>query len=164
MTVTVARLGVLLLLGLVAWLLVWGGRRFVEAQRRQALASGPLSAIPVLADTARVAAATNSSLVRILAFRSDDCQQCHRLQAPALRRVVAAHGDAVAVVEVDATREHNLVQTYRVLTVPSTVVLDATGKPHAINYGFANTQRLLEQVEGVLAKADSDIIHCGVGS
>jgi hypothetical protein len=34
--------------------------------------------------------------------------------------------------------------------VPTTVVLDETGKAHAINYGFANLQRLLEQVDAIL--------------
>jgi hypothetical protein len=39
-----------------------------------------------------------------------------------------------------------------VLTVPTTVVLDATGHAHAVNYGFAPMQRLLEQVDAVLAQ------------
>jgi hypothetical protein len=33
--------------------------------------------------------------------------------------------------------------------VPTTVVLDATGRARAVNYGFTNTQRLLEQVDEV---------------
>ena len=40
--------------------------------------------------------------VRILVFSSDDCAQCHRLQAPAIQKVLAARGAAVAIVEVDA--------------------------------------------------------------
>jgi len=77
------------------------------------------------------------SQVRILAFKSPDCQQCRQLQEPALQRVLQVRGDVVAVVNVDATSEHELVQTYRVLT-PSTVLLDATGQAQAINYGFTN--------------------------
>jgi len=48
-----------------------------------------------------------------------------------------------------------LAQRYQVLTVPTTVVLDAAGYVHAVNYGFANTQRLLEQVDGVLSAVTS---------
>ncbi len=46
---------------------------------------------------------------------------------------------------------HELTRRYQVLTVPTTVVPDATGRVHAVNNGFANTQRLLEQVDGVLS-------------
>ena len=56
--------------------------------------------------------------------------------------------------EVDAATEHDLVQTYRVMTVPSTVVLDTNGNAHAVNYGFANTNRLLSQVDEILTKAN----------
>ncbi len=145
----VTRLGVLVLLGTVTVLLVWGGRSYVEAQRRQALAAGTLDS----GDTA--AQAGGLSPLRILAFRSDDCHQCHQLQAPALQRVLEARGEAVRVVDVDATIDEQLVQMYHVLTVPSTVIVDAAGNAHAVNYGFANTQRLLQQVDEVLAQTSA---------
>ncbi len=128
------RMGVLILVSLLICLLVWSGRQFVELQRRRALAAPPLGGSAYTTD-----AGSNASPVRILAFSSADCKQCHQLQAPALRRVQEIHGADVTVVEVD------------VLTVPTTVVLDATGRAHALNYGFANTQRLLEQVDVALA-------------
>jgi hypothetical protein len=65
--------------------------------------------------------------------------------------VLEARGLTVAVVEVDASTSPELTQHYRVLTVPTTVVLDAMGHAHAVNYGFATTQRLIEQVDEVLA-------------
>ena len=58
------------------------------------------------------------------------------------------------VVDVDAPSEQELVQTYHVMTVPSTVILDARGQAQAINYGFANTQRLLTQIDEVLAQKE----------
>lgn len=145
----VTRLGILVLLGAVTVLLVWGGRSYVEGQRRQALAAGTLDN----GDTP--AQADGLSPIRILAFSSDDCHQCHQLQAPALRRILEARGEAVRVVDVDATTDEQLVQTYHVLTVPSTVILDAAGNAHAVNYGFANTQRLLQQVDEVLAQTSA---------
>ena len=89
--------------------------------------------------------------VQILAFSSDDCAQCHRMQTPVLRRVVAERAGAVRVVDVDAPTSPELTARYQVLTLPTTVVLDGTGRARAINYGFANSQRLLQQVDEVLA-------------
>lgn len=142
------RLSILVLLGIVGWLLVWAGRHFVELQRRQALAS------PLPGNTALFTpSVTDRSPIQILAFSSPDCRQCHQLQAPALQRVLAAREELVSVVEVDATIEHTLTQTYHILTVPSTVIVDQVGNTCAVNYGFTNTQRLLEQVDEIIAKA-----------
>jgi hypothetical protein len=66
-----------------------------------------------------------------------------------------AREETVTVVEIDATTDQELVRTYRVLTVPCTVILNAEGKAHAINYGFADARRLLTQVDEVLAKGAS---------
>jgi hypothetical protein len=138
---------VLGLVSILLLLLVWSGRRFVEAQRRRALAAVPLT--PGSGDTD---AHSSLSLVRILAFSSVDCRQCHEMQIPALQRVLDARGSKVSVAEVDAPNSPDLTQRYRVLTLPSTVIMDAAGRAHAINYGFANTQRLLDQVDEVLAQ------------
>jgi hypothetical protein len=144
------RLGLLVLIGLAVCLLLWAGRRFVEVQRRKALAAAPLN---VPAQPGENTSHAGASPVHILAFSTADCRQCHQLQTPALQRVVASRGESVRVTEVDASTEQQLVQTYHVLTVPSTVVLDTTGNVQAVNYGFASTRRLLEQVDEALAKA-----------
>jgi thioredoxin-related protein len=153
----VTRLGILLLTCVVAWLLIQLCRRFIETQRQQALAAAPLRTLAAPYNNVDNAVseqpeAIDHSHIHILAFSSADCHQCHRLQAPALQRVVEARGDTVTVVDVDATTEHDLVQTYHIMTVPSTVILDATGQAQAINYGFAHTQRLLTQIDKVLAQ------------
>jgi hypothetical protein len=145
MSMFIVRIGVLVLVSILLWLTVWSGRRFVEAQRQRALA-----ATPIISGNNNVDASW--SLVRILAFSSADCRQCHELQIPALQRVLDARGSKVSVAEVDAPNSPALTQQYRVLTLPSTVVMDAAGRAHAVNYGFANTQRLLEQVDEVLAQ------------
>jgi Thioredoxin len=149
MSDTLMRLGILLLVCLVTWLIVWSGRRFVAKQRQQALAA-PLPDTLLDSNINGTSSAANIAPVRILAFNSQDCTQCHRLQTPALQRVVAARGDQIAVVEIDALNEPDLTQRYHVLTVPTTVVLDATGRAHAVNYGFANAQKLLTQVDELL--------------
>lgn len=160
MPATLARLGGVLLLALLTWAAVAAARRFVERNRRRVLSAAvPLpEAIGSAAEGAAVgdaaveedAAAESGRAVRILAFGSEECAQCHRLQAPALRRVEAARGSAVAVVEIDAPSAPELTSRYRVLTLPTTVVLDGAGRARAINYGFANSERLLEQVDALL--------------
>lgn len=141
------RLVVLVLVSLLLYLLIWTGRRYVERQRKAALAAKPAEGLAGAAQQAT----TFSSRVQILAFSSVDCQPCHTLQAPALQRLIEARKDDVSVVEIDAPNSPQLTQRYHVLTVPTTVVLDVMGQVHAVNYGFANTQRLLEQVDEVLA-------------
>jgi thioredoxin-like negative regulator of GroEL len=166
MSPLLVRLGVLVLITLLLSLLVWMGRRFVEMRRRQALGAEPLvpgmlqdaeNAIDGIVEvsktgTDKAGSDTNKeTAVRILAFSSDDCHQCHRLQAPALQRVREEMGERVTVIEVDAPASPELTQRYHILTVPSTVILDAKGHVHAVNYGFASTQRLLQQIDTVLA-------------
>ena len=147
MTVFMVRVGVLVLVSILLLLVVWSGRRFVEAQRHRALA-----AVSLTSGGGNTDALASLSLVRILAFSSADCRQCHEMQIPALQRVLDARGSKVSVAEVDAPNSPDLAQRYKILTLPSTVIMDAAGRAHAVNYGFANTQRLLDQVDEVLAQ------------
>jgi thioredoxin-related protein len=140
------RIVIVAALGLLTWLLIWSGRRFVASRRQHVLAAAPLA--PSSQKTGRV---------HILAFSSDDCRQCHQLQEPALQRLLAQRGETVSVEYIDAPTTPELTRHYQVLTVPTTVVLDATGKTHAINYGFANVQRLLEQVDAILTPGNNDL-------
>lgn len=136
------RIMIVAVVGVMTWLLVWSGRHFVELKRRQVLDAAPAARQREMNDT--------SARIRILAFSSDDCRQCHQLQEPALRRLLEKRGEVVTVEHIDAPTEPELTRQYQVLTVPTTVVLDAAGKAHSVNYGFANVQRLLEQVDAVL--------------
>jgi len=152
MPALVIRIGIVALIGLLTWGIVWIARRYVEGRRRVALAALPL--------TGHASGDVQGSLVldtpvRILAFSSDDCRQCHTLQTPALQRVMEARASRVGVEQIDAPSSPELTERYQVLTVPTTVVLDAGGRVQAVNYGFANTQRLLEQVDAVLGAAVS---------
>ncbi len=148
----ILRLVVLALVSLLSCAIVWYGRRFVEKRRQIAFTALPLQS---LSDTNETDAFTARVPVRILAFSSADCHQCHTMQTPALQRVTEARRYQVSVEEIDAPGSPELTQRYQVLTVPTTVILDATGRVHAVNYGFANTQRLLEQVDGILAAVAS---------
>lgn len=133
------RLGILLLALLLIAALVQGGRLFVAHQRRLALAAEPpVNFSPV-------------NKVRILAFGSADCTQCHTLQQPVLRRLQALRGSKIDVLEIDAPASPELTGRYHILTVPSTVILNPAGETLAVNYGFANFAKLQAQVDAALA-------------
>lgn len=153
MTAVVLRLGILAAVSAAVWLLVWAGKKYVGRSRRRALNSAPI----VLPTAPGAAADVSRSTVRILAFSSADCRQCKQLQEPALQRVLEARSGSVAVVEVDAPSSPDLTGHYSVLTLPTTVVLDASGKAHAVNYGFAPAQRLLEQVDALLQAGTPEV-------
>jgi Thioredoxin len=149
-----ARAGVIALLSLVTWAIISLARASIERRRRRALAALPFA-------PAQLGAVGQSNMdrgagrvtVRILVFSSDDCVQCHRLQAPALERVKALRGERVMVTEIDAPSSPELTRRYEVLTLPTTVVLTPDGRAHAINYGFASSDRLVRQVDAVAAEA-----------
>jgi len=138
------RLGMLVLALLPIAALVWGGRLFVERQRRLALAAAPLAGdLP----------GQHESKIRILAFSSEACTQCHTIQQPVLRRLQALRRDEIEVVEIDAPCSPELAGRYRILTVPSTVLLNPAGEAFAVNYGLANLSKLQQQIDASLASA-----------
>lgn len=153
-----ARLAILLGVAIFTCLIVLWGYRYVERRRQRALSALPLVPIKV-EDSAQYVKSANSvttkdsvsTPVRILVFSSDDCSQCHLYQSPALHRVAELREDIVTIVEIDAPSSPDMTERYHVLTVPTTVILDETGKAHAINYGFANAQKILGQVDEVVA-------------
>jgi hypothetical protein len=140
------RLAALALVLLVVWVLVWIARRFIESERKRAFAT-PEAASPLPA-----AETSTAAPVRILAFSSETCRSCHTLQRPALEEIAARHGDTVAISWIDAPSSPDLTEHYHVLTVPTTVVLDTENRVHAVNYGFAPTNRLHEQITEVLGR------------
>jgi hypothetical protein len=135
------RLAALLAVGLATWLVVVGVRAYAAMRKRQTLAAAPASDLPGQALGARV---------HILAFSSEDCSPCHTLQRPALARLLEQRGGQVNVIEIDAPSSPDLTRRYAVLTVPTTVVLDASGQARAVNYGFAPAAKLLAQVDDAL--------------
>lgn len=156
----ILRLAAFVLIAVFVVVFVLAARRFVIEFRRhervpasvEALA--PLPSIDVSASedvVERTSSAPIAVRVRILAFGSEDDRQCRILQAPVLRRVVEAKGNVVSVMNVDISSSPELAQRYHVLTVPTTVLLDANGKTYAVNYGFTNAQSLIKQVDEILA-------------
>ncbi|HJZ47409.1 MAG TPA: thioredoxin family protein [Roseiflexaceae bacterium] len=82
----------------------------------------------------------------VIAFSTPSCTECRTHQAPALSRLATALGDQVTVRSLSALDHPDLVQQMGILTVPATIVLDATGKVRHLNLGYASDTRLREQL------------------
>jgi hypothetical protein len=94
----------------------------------------------------------------LIAFSSPSCGVCHRAQAPAIKVVEQQLGeDSVRVVRIDAAHQPDVARAFGVLTVPSTVVLEAAGRVIAVNHGFAPSRRLIEQIQGTFSPAGTSL-------
>jgi hypothetical protein len=93
----------------------------------------------------RLAPAGAGRGTRILAFTGESCTVCHVAQRPALSRLRDDLPD-VEVTEIDVASEPETARAYGVMTLPTTVVLDAGGRISAVNTGFATEATLRGQV------------------
>src|SRR5512135_306349 len=85
-------------------------------------------------------------LPAVLYFTTPDCVTCKVFQRPQLRRLEHMLGDGVQVVEVDAQASPELADQWGVLSVPTTFVLDASGKPRHVNHGGVEAEKLAAQI------------------
>jgi thiol-disulfide isomerase/thioredoxin len=82
----------------------------------------------------------------LLYFTTESCVQCRTRQWPAIQRALTSLGVPIEVRRIDAIEQPELAQRWGVLTVPTTVVLDRSGQALAVNYGVAETPKLVEQL------------------
>lgn len=130
----------LLILVLVALLVLaaWGLLRLWRRARLQRLGAGaPLAGLVPLGRPA------------VVAFSTPACAECSTRQAPALTRLARLVGDSVTIRTVSALDHPELVRTVGVLTVPSTVVVDARGVVRHLNLGYSGERALHQQVRGL---------------
>lgn len=84
----------------------------------------------------------------VVTFSTQSCAACHTAQAPAVQELERQIGaDRIRVVSIDAAHQPDIARAFGVLTVPSSVVLDPSGKVQAINHGFAPATKLLRQLQ-----------------
>ncbi len=82
----------------------------------------------------------------VLYFTTPDCATCKAFQRPQLNRFSQMLGEQVQVVEIDAQSQPDLAGRWGVMSVPTTFVLDAAGKPRHVNHGAVTAEKLAEQV------------------
>ncbi|HSP64613.1 MAG TPA: thioredoxin family protein [Candidatus Deferrimicrobium sp.] len=88
----------------------------------------------------------------ILYFTGESCTVCHVAQRPALVRLRSLLSD-VSIRQVDVADDPSTARRYRVMTLPTTVVLDARGRTVAVNVGYASEIALRDQVQAARAPA-----------
>ena len=83
----------------------------------------------------------------LLYFTAEYCAPCKFQQTPILERLAAEFGDAVIIKKYDVSQNPEVASRYKVLTVPTTVVLDRQGRVTYINYGITEQTKLESQLE-----------------
>lgn len=116
--------------------LLW---RMRVQQQTQALAGANPSGPAELADLLL------ASGPAVLYFTTPTCAQCRFQQTPALAQVQECLS-GLQVLKLDAIDHQRLAGYYHVMTVPTTVVLDSSRRPVAVNHGLATAERLLAQI------------------
>jgi hypothetical protein len=91
----------------------------------------------------------NPGRAAVLYFTMPGCMPCETTQKPALAQLKDITGGQVQVIQVDAVERADLAESWGVLSVPTTFVIDAKGEPRRVNHGVALAEKLLEQLEQV---------------
>jgi thiol-disulfide isomerase/thioredoxin len=85
----------------------------------------------------------------ILYFTTPTCAPCKTQQRPALQHLLSELGDQVQVIEVNAFENPDAADRWGVLSVPTTFILDAQGRPREINHGVAGADKLKQQLQKI---------------
>jgi thioredoxin-like negative regulator of GroEL len=128
---------ILLLAPLIALAVVGAAAVLLRAQR-----GGQRELVGSVVETPR----SQRQLPSILCFTGEACTICHTAQKPALRTLAAGLGESIEIREVDIAVEPALARQYRVMSLPTTIVLDPLGQVIEINVGFATAETLRRQL------------------
>lgn len=80
-------------------------------------------------------------------FTTPTCAPCKTIQRPTIERMKSNLGQWFQVIEVDASNQLDVAQEWGVVSVPTTFVIDADGKPRYVNHGLASADKLIQQLE-----------------
>jgi thiol-disulfide isomerase/thioredoxin len=88
----------------------------------------------------------------LIAFSTPSCPACHKAQAPAIALAERQLGpEHIRVIKVDTASQPEVARAFGVMTVPTTIVVEAKGHQIvAINQGFVPSARLIEQLQARL--------------
>jgi thioredoxin 1 len=89
---------------------------------------------------------TAPGIPTLLYFSADYCAPCKLQQQPIVDSLVAQFGESLVVKRYDVTEHPDLASRYKVLTLPTTVILDSQGHVAHINYGVASQAKLEAQL------------------
>jgi len=117
----------------------------------QRLSARRIAALQAMGPDWRALGAEPDGRRTLIAFSTPSCAACHQAQTPAIE-VAFRQLDGVRLIRVDAARQPEAARAFGILTVPSTVVLDAEGEHIvAVNQGFAPSAQLVQQLQQAAA-------------
>ena len=85
----------------------------------------------------------------IVYFTTPDCIPCKTVQRPALDKVMTLLGEKLQIIEIDASERPDLAQSWGVMSVPTTFLLDIRGEARYVNNGVARAEKLMEQIQAL---------------
>lgn len=85
-------------------------------------------------------------LPTLLYFSGSYCTVCKFRQTPIVDKLAAKWGVNIAIKKYDVVEQPELARRYKVLTLPTMVVLNRQGQVTHLNYGFTSLTKLEEQL------------------
>jgi hypothetical protein len=72
-------------------------------------------------------------------------------QQPALQRLQTQLGDGIQVIQIDASENSEAADRWGVFSAPTTFILDSLKQVRDVNYGVADTPKLIRQLNSIRA-------------
>jgi thiol-disulfide isomerase/thioredoxin len=85
----------------------------------------------------------------ILYFTDPGCAPCQTIQDPALEQIAAQYGERLQIIKVQALERPDLTNSWGVLSLPTTFIIDVNGHPRGINHGATRAARLIDQLNAI---------------
>lgn len=85
----------------------------------------------------------------ILYFTDPGCAPCHTIQDPALEQIASHYGERLQIIKVQALEQPDLANSWGVLSLPTTFIIDANGYPRGVNHGVTRAPRLIDQLDAI---------------
>jgi thioredoxin 1 len=94
----------------------------------------------------------------IVYFGSDGCAVCKRTQRPVLDKILAEYGkEQLALTVYDVDESPDVAREWRVMTLPTTFLLDSNGAIRHVNNGLVVPENLRKQLDPMIGKrADNE--------
>lgn len=87
----------------------------------------------------------------IVYFTTPGCIPCVTRQQPALQRLQSQLGSQIQVIQIDASENGDIASRWGVFSAPTTFILDSRKQVREVNYGVADTPKLIRQLESLRA-------------
>jgi thiol-disulfide isomerase/thioredoxin len=90
-----------------------------------------------------------SNAFTLVYFTTPTCVPCKTVQRPEIEKLGLLLGNAIQVLEVDATQHPDMASRWGVMSVPTTYLIDSRGKLRHVNHGVTRAEKLLMQLYSV---------------